>query len=124
MAEVQKQVLDAFGKMWGQFPSPVFLIHSSREILAVNNCAEQLGILPGIQCHSLYPSDKACPGCRADKALKDNAAVRHCAKDKRSGKFLDGYWIPVQGEKDIYVHYGADISEYVKPELLAQQHTI
>jgi hypothetical protein len=31
---------------------------------------------------------------------------------------LDGYWVPVTGEKDIYVHFGNDITEYVRPELL------
>lgn len=118
MSEIQNEVIEAFEKMWGLFPSPVLLIHASRKILAVNECAKQLGISPGIQCHSLYPSDKPCPGCLADKALRDNAAARRCAKDKRSGKFLDGYWIPVQGEKDAYIHYGADITQYVKPELL------
>ena len=119
MVEIPNQVLDAFAKMWGLFPEPVFLIHVSREVLAVNECAKQLGVEPGIQCHSMYPSETPCPGCLANKALKGNVAVRRCAKSKQSGKFLDGYWIPVQGEKDIYVHYGADISEYVKPELLA-----
>lgn len=119
MAEVEQHVLDAFDAMWGLFPAPVLLIHASRKILAVNKCAEEQGVPSGIQCHSLYPSDKKCPGCLADKALKNNEAVRRCGIDKRSGDFLDGYWIPVQGEKDVYVHYGVDITEYVKPELLA-----
>lgn len=119
MVAVKADVLESFEKMWGLFPAPVLLIHANREILAVNECAKETGIPAGVKCHSLYPSDKPCPGCLANKALKDEAAVRRCGMDKRSGKFLDGYWIPVQGEKDIYVHYGADISDYVKPELLA-----
>ncbi len=120
MVAIENRTLEAFAKMWGLFPAPVLLIHASREILAVNECAKGLGIPAGIKCHSLYPSETPCPGCLANKALMDNAAVRRCALDKSSGKFLDGYWIPVQGEKDIYVHYGADISEYARPELLAE----
>lgn len=119
MQKTSEAVLEAFGKMWGLYPAPVMLIHASREVLAVNACAEDLGITPGILCHSLYPSDKPCPGCLANKALKTGAAVRKTAKDKRSGRFLDGYWIPVPGEPDIYVHFGSDITEYVKPELMA-----
>ncbi|MCJ2164920.1 MULTISPECIES: hypothetical protein [unclassified Pseudodesulfovibrio] len=118
MQQVSESVLEAFGKMWGLYPAPVMLIHASREVLAVNACADGLGIAAGIQCHSLYPRDKVCPGCQANKALKTGSAVRKTAMDNRSGRFLDGYWIPVQGESDIYVHFGSDITEYVKPELM------
>lgn len=120
MADARKDLLDAFDRMWGLFPAPVLLVHANREILAVNSNAAQLGIPTGIKCHSLYPSDTPCPGCLANKALKNREAIRKCAKDKRTGRFLDGYWIPVLGEKDIYVHYGSDITEYVRPELMAE----
>ena len=119
MNKVEKDVLDAFEKMWGLFPAPVMLIHATREIVAVNDAAEELNISKGMLCHSLYPSDKPCPGCLANKALKNGKAERRCGKDKRNGYFMDGYWIPVRGEKDLYVHFGVDITEYVKPELLA-----
>ena len=119
MNEVGKPVLDAFDKMWGLFPAPVMLIHATREIVAVNSAAEELNISKGMLCHSLYPSDKPCPGCLANKALKSGKAQRRSDKDKRSGRFLDGYWVPVRGEDDLYVHFGADITDYVKPELLA-----
>lgn len=118
MSLVKNEILESFDAMWGKFPAPVMLIHSSREVLAVNDFAKDLGISNGIKCHSLYPSDKPCPGCLANKALKNDETVRKCTFDKRTGIFYDGYWIPVKGEKDIYVHYGADITEFVKPELL------
>lgn len=112
-------ILEAFTAMWGLYPAPVFLIQADREILGVNDCAKEMGINPGIKCHSLYPCETHCPGCLAQKALNTGEAVRKCSKDKRTGNFLDGYWIPVKGNEDIYVHFGNDITEYVKPELIA-----
>ncbi len=103
--------------MWGLYPEPVMLIHVSREIVAVNNCAEKLGITPGIKCHTLYPSDKPCPGCMANKALKSREAIRKCGYSERTKQVLDGYWIPVNGAEGLYVHFGNDITEFAKPEL-------
>lgn len=116
--EVKPSLLEAFRLMWGNHPGPVLLIHKSRQILAVNDCARELGVPTGISCHTLYPSDTPCPGCLANLAVKKGEAVRQAAYSERTGQFLDGYWVPVQGEEDIYVHFGNDISEYVKPELL------
>jgi hypothetical protein len=84
----------------------------------VNRKAEELGVPTEGKCYSLYPSDKPCPGCLANKMLRYGEAVRKIGPSR--GRFLDGYWIPVKGNADIYVHFGNDISEYVKPELLAE----
>lgn len=119
MPEVKPEVLKAFQMMWGLYPGPVMLIHASREILAVNAAAAELGLPVGITCHSLYPSDKPCPGCLADKALRQGQGIRRAAYAPRQKQFMDGFWIPVAGEKDVYVHFGNDISEYARPELLA-----
>lgn len=118
MTEVKQSVLDAFDTMWGLYPEPVMLIHASREILAVNQRATELGLGAGIKCHSLYPSDKPCPHCLANRMLKSGEAMRQGALREQTGQFLDGYWIPVKGEPKVYVHFGNDISEFVKPELL------
>lgn len=118
MNQVDQSVLKAFETMWGLYPEPVLLIHASRDVLAVNDCAKELGVTAGIKCHALYPSDKPCPGCLANVMLKSGKARRKAAVDNQSGKFLDGYWIPVKGVSDVYVHFGNDIGEYVKPELL------
>jgi cold shock CspA family protein len=31
---------------------------------------------------------------------------------------MDGFWVPVAGEEDVYVHFGNDITDLVRPELL------
>jgi len=28
---------------------------------------------------------------------------------------MDGFWIPLQGHEDYYVHFGNDISEFADP---------
>ena len=121
MSSVAPEVVKAFQMMWGLYPAPVMLIHKSREILAANAAAKNLGLPVGIKCHSLYPSETPCPGCRANAALKKGEALRKVEYSKSMGKFLDGYWVPVDGVEDVYVHFGNDISEYVRPELLPQQ---
>ena len=118
MIDVKPEVLKAFQMMWGLHPGAVMLIHKSREILAVNQAAEALGLPTGITCHSLYPSDTPCPGCMANKALNQGQAVRKTAYAQSQQCFMDGFWIPVLGEPDIYVHFGNNITEFVRPELL------
>jgi len=118
MPEVKMEILDAFRMMWGLYPEPVMLIHRSRKILAVNDAAAAFGLPTGITCHSLYPSDRPCPGCLADKALRHGKAARRGAYSSSQGKFLDGFWIPVAGDPDIYVHFGNDLTDLVRPELL------
>jgi len=118
MNEVKQDVLDSFQTMWGLFPEPVLLLHASRKILARNKVAEALGIPAGVPCHSLHGREKACAGCLADKALKRGEALRHTSWSPLARKFMDTFWCPVEGEKDIYVHFGNDITEFVKAELL------
>ncbi|WP_027184410.1 hypothetical protein [Desulfovibrio inopinatus] len=120
MKTVDQSVLEAFDIMWGLYPEPVLLVHACRDILAVNHRAEELGISTGIKCHSLYPSDRPCPGCLANKMLKSGQAERKGSVNNQTGRFLDGYWIPVKGVDKVYVHLGNDITDFVKPELLAE----
>lgn len=117
MVDVKPEILRAFEMMWGLHPGPVMLIHKSREIVAVNQAAAAVGLPVGILCHSLYPSDKPCPHCLANKALKQAQAVRRTAYVPSQKRFMDGFWIPVVSEPELYVHFGNDITEYVRPEL-------
>lgn len=117
MVDVKPEILRAFEMMWGLHPGPVMLIHKSREIVAVNQAAAAVGLPVGILCHSLYPSDKPCPHCLANKALKQAQAVRRTAYVPSQKRFMDGFWIPVVSEPELYVHVGNDITEYVRPEL-------
>lgn len=119
MKSVEQSVLEAFDTMWGLYPEPVMLVHANRDVLAVNQKAKDSGISEGIKCFSLYPRDRVCPGCLANKMLKSGEAQRKVAVSPQNGGCVDGYWIPVKGLDDVYVHFGNDITDYVKPELLA-----
>jgi hypothetical protein len=120
MPQVKQEVLDAFALMWGDYPAPVMLIHSSREIVATNAMAQELGVPSGIKCHSLYPSDTPCPGCMANKALRQKKPVRKTAFSPATKSFMDGFWLPVPGDDEVYVHFGNDITEFVRPELMPE----
>jgi hypothetical protein len=120
MSDIDQEVLDAFSMMWGLYPAPVLLIHADRDIIACNRAAQEAGVPVGIKCHSMYPSDVPCPGCRANAALKKGEAIRRGAYVAAREQFLDSYWIPVMGHDDLYVHFGSDITEFVKPELLTE----
>jgi len=38
-----------------------------------------------------------------------------------TGTVLDTYWIPLAGSDELFVHYGADITEWASVKLLPQQ---
>ena len=48
--------------------------------------------------------------------LKSGQATRKGSLNKQTGRYLDGYWIPVKGVEEVYVHFGNDITEFVKPD--------
>lgn len=118
MTNVKPETLNSFKQMWNLHPSPVLLVHKNRDILAVNKAAAEAQVPVGIKCYDLCKGDNVCAGCKANASLKKNEGIRKLALSKGTDQFMDGYWIPVEGEEDIYVHFGNDITEYVKPELL------
>jgi hypothetical protein len=96
---------EAFEQMWGAFPEPMVLLHRDRTILAQNVAAkaQPWGEIGG-RCFDLNPAanGRACQGCQANAALKQGTTVT-CEGDL-GGKRLRGYWIPVQGTSDLYIH--------------------
>lgn len=117
MNEIKPEVISAFNMMWGLHPGPVMLVHVSRKIMAVNEAANKLGIAAGIFCYSLSGNSKVCPVCFANKALKQGQGIRNSAYVPAKKAFMDAFWIPIAGEQDLYIHFGNNISEYVRPEL-------
>jgi hypothetical protein len=101
------QILEAFQLMWGNFPDPVILVHRDRTILAVNDASAAQGTAPGVKCFSYnpVPSDVeggVCKGCQADRALQTGTAIScSCRSAAARGH---GYWIPLKGSREVYVH--------------------
>jgi hypothetical protein len=62
------EVIAAFHLIWDKFPEPVTLVHRSREILAVNEMAKQIGRISGTKCSQIgTPASHRV--CKANQAL-------------------------------------------------------
>ena len=101
------RLAEAFELMWGNFPEPTLLVHRDRTILAVNDAAAAQGTSPGRKCFSYNPDpldvvNGACTGCQANQALDRGAAITCTCRV--AGKRSHGYWVPLKGSRDVYVH--------------------
>lgn len=106
----ENQLIESFNQMWDKYPEPVQLIHRSFRILAVNESCRLLGGVAGVICCA----DNDCkphPGCRAMLALKTNEA--QVVAREREGTQITGYWIPVAGATDYYIHFGNGMKDYM-----------
>jgi cold shock CspA family protein len=110
-------LVESFDLMWGNHPGVVMLIGKNREILAFNQTGKALGLTPGIKCFTLTGGQKVCAHCQANQALEGGQAIRAAAWSEPLKAVIDGYWIPVSGRNDVYVHFGNDISAYAAPSM-------
>lgn len=115
--EVSEEIRRNFHLFWDNFPAAVTLVYKDRTIIEVNRAAEEKGYPTGVKCVDLGEK-KHHAGCKAHIALRDKAAVREVAYYDFLGQVLDGYWIPLAGAEDLYVHYAVDITEYAADRLL------
>lgn len=118
---IKNETLNAFNAMWGQHPSPVLMLRTNRDIVAVNEAGKLLGIPEGIKCFQLAGQSSICDKCKGNAAIKENKGKRAAAWQSKRNMFVDTYWIPVQGETGLFIHFGNDITEYVKEELIEKQ---
>ncbi len=121
--QIQKQTsaetIQSFNLMWDSFPHVVLLLNQSRSVLAVNRLGRDLGISPGTKCFQLTQANGVHPVCKADAALKDGQSRRSTGAS--NGRVLDSYWLPLEGDEGLYIHFAIDITEYAKEELLENQ---
>jgi hypothetical protein len=85
----------------------MWLVQRDRTILAVNEVSAAQGTMAGRKCFSYNPDpsdveDGACKGCQAGKALSSRTAI--FCDCKLGGKRTRGYWIPLKGTDDVYLH--------------------
>lgn len=111
---ISQEIVDSFQHMWGTFPEPVMLVHKNRTVLAVNDLGAALGVAPQIRCFSLN-ADKGitdhCHGCKANEALRTGRTISR--KETINGVEVIGYWVPVKGVADVYVHFGVGTAESI-----------
>lgn len=118
MSTVKPATIASFKTMWNRYPQAVVLLNKSRDVLAVNKFAEGLGIPAGGKCFAFSGRDNICAGCKGNAALHKSTTMRDVSYSEALGQCLDTYWIPVEGEDDVFVHFGNDISEYVRSEFM------
>ncbi len=113
-----ESIINAFHQNWNLHPYPVMLIKADRTILAVNVPGRKLGILVGIKCFQLTGKDKVCPYCQANTAMKEKKGIQVASYQAALKQFVETFWVPLDGEETIYLHYGNDITKWVKEDLL------
>ena len=118
MTEQKSDYREAFRKMWGNYPTPVYLVNRARDLVAVNTAAEEMGAGKIEKCYHLNNSNRVCPNCQGNKCLKEQRAYVTNEFNEKCQQFISGYWIPVADEPDLFVHFGNDITPYVREELL------
>ncbi|MCX8150797.1 MAG: PAS domain S-box protein [Candidatus Bathyarchaeota archaeon] len=86
----------------------LILKKESREIVASNKIAREMGAIAGEYCYKVCAErELPCPFCRAPILWETNAPQQLEVKYK--GKYYRGIWVPYNEE--MYVHYIFDITE-------------
>ena len=113
-------IIKAFHLNWNLHPYPVLLIKADRTILAVNESAQKLGVPAGMKCFQLAKNEKICPYCQGNLAMKENRGIQVGSYQAARKQFTETFWVPLDGVKGIFLHYGNDITQWVKEELLVE----
>ncbi|MBN1665360.1 MAG: hypothetical protein JW943_17325 [Deltaproteobacteria bacterium] len=113
-----ESTIDAFHMNWNIHPFPVLLIKKDRTILGVNTAGQKLGIPAGMKCFRLAKNEKICPFCQGNTALKENRGIQVGGYNPATKKFTETFWVPLDGIEDVYLHYGNDITQWVRENLL------
>lgn len=86
---------------------------SSREIVASNKAAVEVGAVPGAHCFSTWGQrEDPCPWCLAPKLWQTDES--QSAEFQGLGVIWEAHWIPI--DEDLYLHYAFDITERKQAE--------
>jgi hypothetical protein len=118
--ELSDEIRSTFHLFWDNFPAAATLVYKDRTIVEINTAARELGYPVGMKCVDLGEK-KHHAGCRANVALRDKAGVREVAYYDFLDKVIDGYWIPLAGQEDFYVHFGIDITEFAHDRMFPKK---
>ncbi|MBU2547441.1 MAG: PAS domain S-box protein [Proteobacteria bacterium] len=93
----------------------LILKKNTREIVASNKFARNLGALPGYTCFEAFAMrDDRCPFCLAPELWETGNSQR--IEVGYLGKWYEGIWEPLS--EDLYVHYIFDITERKRVEMV------
>src|SRR5271157_10803 len=99
---INPDILKAFHLMWDIFPATVLLVTRDRTVRACNQSATERGLRLGMKCFQLS-SDGVHKHCKANVALDEGTAQRTVVYSPAAQK-VNNSWLPVSGEKDLFVH--------------------
>ncbi|MGO9118407.1 MAG: PAS domain S-box protein [Desulfomonilaceae bacterium] len=104
------------------FPCVALLLHpQTRQIVASNAAAVEVGAVPGARCFSTWGQrENPCPWCLAPEAWATGEA-RHLEVEGL-GIVWDAHWIPVG--PDLYMHYAFDVTDRKKAEKALRREQI
>ncbi len=96
------------------FPCVALLLRPhTREIIAANAAAVQVGAIPGRHCYSTWGQrQEPCPWCLAPAAWTSGEEQQ--SEVEALGIFWEAHWIPVAS--DLYMHFVTDITDHKKSE--------
>ena len=98
-----EEIIRAFHVMWDNFPEPVMITQKSREMIAVNKKAAEMGLTPGVKCSSIGGPERH-KGCLCNRAI-DNQETVAIAYEGPFGRAY-GYWIPIPERSEWVIHFG------------------
>ena len=104
--------------MWDNHPSVVMLGYKVRTILAANPQVDKIGLCRGKRC--VKEGGISCQRCQDNQALKENTGKHAVSYYPELEMVLDSYWVPIEGKKDLFLHYAADITEYAAERMFPQ----
>ena len=91
----------------------LILKKGTREIVASNKLAREIGAIPGLTCFKTSATrDDSCPFCLAPTLWETDELQR--LEVEYRGTWYEGIWAPLS--EDLYVHYIYDITERKKAE--------
>lgn len=97
----------------------MILKKGTREIVASNKAARQVGAVPGKTCfETVAQCDDNCPFCLAPEMWETGGTRRLEVEYK--GTYYEGIWVPLT--EDLYVHYIFDITARKQAEMELKRH--
>lgn len=119
MKDNNEAIIKSFEQMWGNYPELVLLLNKKHVVVAVNKIGKEFGVEAGVNCFSLYKSDKVCKGCKSAMMRREGKAQRDVSYNDKIG-VVDGYWVPIEESDGLYVHFGNNITEWASSDLFPQ----
>lgn len=117
---INEEIRRNFHLFWDNYPFPVMLVHKDRTIIDVNETGLEAGYPVGVRCIDLGQK-KDHAACKANKALAEGKGMRIVIYSEYLGKVVDGFWVPLAGSGELFLHFNNDITAYAAEHLIPKK---